>query len=38
MTETAVAISGPVRRASTVPGSVGRPMPGTETKLVDGEL
>jgi acyl-CoA synthetase (AMP-forming)/AMP-acid ligase II len=38
MTETAVAISGPDRRRPTAPGSVGRPMAGTEVKLVDGEL
>ena len=38
MTETAVAISGPDRRRPTPPGSVGRPMAGTEVKLVDGEL
>ncbi len=38
MTETAVAISGPDRRRATPPGSVGKPMAGTEIKLVDGEL
>ena len=38
MTETAVAISGPDRRRPTPPGSVGKPMAGTEVKLVDGEL
>jgi acyl-CoA synthetase (AMP-forming)/AMP-acid ligase II len=38
LTETAVAISGPDRRRPTPPGSVGRPMAGTEVKLVDGEL
>jgi acyl-CoA synthetase (AMP-forming)/AMP-acid ligase II len=38
MTETTVAISGPDRRGPTPPGSVGRPMDGTEVKLVDGEL
>ena len=38
MTETAVAISGPDRRRPTPPGSVGRPMAGTEVRLVDGEL
>ncbi len=38
MTETAVAISGPDRRRPTPPGSVGKPMAGTEIKLVDGEL
>jgi acyl-CoA synthetase (AMP-forming)/AMP-acid ligase II len=38
MTETSVAISGPDRRRPTPPGSVGRPMAGTEVKLVDGEL
>ena len=38
MTETAVAISGPDHRRPTPPGSVGKPMAGTEVKLVDGEL
>jgi acyl-CoA synthetase (AMP-forming)/AMP-acid ligase II len=38
MTETAVAISGPDGRRPTPPGSVGVPMAGTETKIVDGEL
>ncbi|HEX6025071.1 MAG TPA: AMP-binding protein [Solirubrobacter sp.] len=38
MTETSVAIAGPDRRRPTPPGSVGRPMHGTEVKLVDGEL
>ena len=38
MTETAVAICGPDRRRPTPPGSVGKPMAGTEVKLVDGEL
>ena len=32
MTETAVAISGPDRRRATPPGSVGRPMAGTEVQ------
>jgi acyl-CoA synthetase (AMP-forming)/AMP-acid ligase II len=35
LTETAVGISGPVRRTGTVPGSVGRLLPGTELRLVD---
>jgi acyl-CoA synthetase (AMP-forming)/AMP-acid ligase II len=35
MTETAVAISGPSRREGTPPGSVGRPMAGTEVRVVD---
>jgi acyl-CoA synthetase (AMP-forming)/AMP-acid ligase II len=38
LTETCVAISGPRRRRPTTPGSVGRPMPGTEVRLEDGEL
>jgi acyl-CoA synthetase (AMP-forming)/AMP-acid ligase II len=38
LTETSVAVSGPVRRAPTPRGSVGRPMPNTEVRLVDGEL
>jgi acyl-CoA synthetase (AMP-forming)/AMP-acid ligase II len=38
LTETTATICGPTRAAGTVPGSVGRPMTGTEIKLVDGEL
>ena len=38
LTETAVAISGPVGRSATAPGSVGRPMLHTEVKLVAGEI
>ena len=37
LTETAVGIAGPVRRTGTLPGSVGRPLPGTELRLVDPE-
>jgi acyl-CoA synthetase (AMP-forming)/AMP-acid ligase II len=38
LTETSVAVSGPVGRTPTAPGSVGRPMRDTEVRLVDGEL
>lgn len=37
LTETAVGITGPVRRTGSVPGSVGRPLPGTELRLVNPE-
>jgi len=35
LTETAVGIAGPERSTGTVPGSVGRLIPGTELRLVD---
>lgn len=35
LTETAVGIAGPDRRMGTVPGSVGRLIPGTELRVVD---
>ena len=35
LTETAVGIAGPARRTGTVPGSVGRALPGTELRLVN---
>ena len=38
MTETVGGDQRPDRRRPTPPGSVGRPMAGTEVKLVDGEL
>jgi len=37
LTETAATICGPSRDAGTVPGSVGRPMAGTEVRIVDPE-
>ena len=37
LTETAVGITGPDRRTGTLPGSVGRLLPGTELRLVDPE-
>jgi len=38
LTESAATICGPERATGTVPGSVGRPMDGTEVRIVDGEL
>ncbi len=38
LTETAVGISGPRRAEGTKPGTCGRPLPGTEVRVVDGEL
>jgi acyl-CoA synthetase (AMP-forming)/AMP-acid ligase II len=38
LTETAVGISGPRRGEGTKPGTCGRPLPGTEVRVVDGEL
>jgi acyl-CoA synthetase (AMP-forming)/AMP-acid ligase II len=38
LTETAVGITGPDRDTGTVPGSVGRALPDTELRVVDGEL
>jgi acyl-CoA synthetase (AMP-forming)/AMP-acid ligase II len=38
MTETTCGATMPDRRTGTVPGSVGRVMPNTELRLVDGEL
>jgi acyl-CoA synthetase (AMP-forming)/AMP-acid ligase II len=38
LTETAVGISGPRRDEGTKPGTCGRPLPGTEVRVVDGEL
>jgi acyl-CoA synthetase (AMP-forming)/AMP-acid ligase II len=38
LTETAVGISGPRRNEGTKPGTCGRPLPGTEVRVVDGEL
>ncbi len=38
LTETAVGISGPRRAEGTRPGTCGRPLPGTEVRVVDGEL
>ena len=38
LTETTCGATGPDREHGTVPGSVGRAMPNTELKLVDGEL
>ena len=38
MTETTCGATAPDRERGTVPGSVGRPMPNTELKLVDDEL
>jgi acyl-CoA synthetase (AMP-forming)/AMP-acid ligase II len=38
LTETSVGITGPDRDTGTVPGSVGRVLPDTELRIVDGEL
>ena len=38
LTETTVGIAGPDRDTGTVPGSVGRLLPNTELRVVDGEL
>jgi acyl-CoA synthetase (AMP-forming)/AMP-acid ligase II len=38
LTETAVGISGPRRGEGTKPGTCGRPLPGTEVRVVRGEL
>jgi acyl-CoA synthetase (AMP-forming)/AMP-acid ligase II len=38
LTETAVGISGPRRGEGTKPGTCGKPLPGTEVRVVDGEL
>ncbi len=38
LTETAVGISGPRRDEGTKPGTCGRPLPGTDVRVVDGEL
>ena len=35
LTETAVGITGPERSTGTIPGSVGRPLAGTELRVVD---